>query len=266
MDEKYKEFLDGLQQVGNDPKAVMQYLYANPDYIKYLSEEKAKKEGGKKTATNAVTAIDLLKNLGFTAASLSQIHQASKEAGKLSKPGMPNVPGRDPFLQQALYKAQRGAVDPSQTLAPARQEIQDAYKNNLSQAAQASGGQAGAYQSFAQAANTARMRAGLGLAPIAQQTQLQNQQVYNDLLGQRLGETQNMFQNRQGQYNTNLDQYNLESQYAGAAGASSRQNLYKSLGGVADTVSSNPYYLPFADGIKNYMQKVRNDHRQNTSF
>lgn len=266
MDEKYKEFLQGLQQVGSDPKAVMSYLYSNPDYIQYLQEEKAKEENGKKAATNAVTAIDLLKNLGFTAASLSQIHQASKEAGRLNKPGQPQVPGRDPFLQQALYRAQRGAVDPSQTLAPARQEIQDAYRNNLSQAAQASGGQAGAFQSFAQAANTARMRAGLGLAPIAQQTQLQNQQVYNDLLGQRLGETQNMFQNRQAQYNTNLDQYNLESQYAGAAGASGRQNLYKSLQGVADTVSSNPYYLPFSDGIKSYMQKVRANHQQNTSM
>lgn len=263
---EYKDFLAQLQQVsaGGDSQAVMKFMYANPEYMQLLHEEAAKKEQGTKLATNTSTTIDLLKNLGFTLAAIGQISTASKEASGLVKPSLPTVPGRDPMLAQALYKAQRGVADSSQTLSPAKQEIQDAYNTNLQQAQQASGGQAGAYQSMVQAANTARMRAALGLAPIAQQTQLQNQDIYNQLLSQRLQENQSMFANRFGVSQSAMDQYNLESQAAGAAGSSGRENLYKSIGAAADTMSNNPYYLPFDKGIQGYMMDVKRRNRTNT--
>jgi hypothetical protein len=263
---EYKDFLEQLGQVAatGDQQAVMRFMYANPDYLQLLQEEQAKKEKGAKLASNASTTIDLLKNLGFTLAAVNQISVAAKEAGGLVKPSLPTVPGRDPMLAQALYNAQRGIADPSKTLAPAKQEIQDAYNATLQQAQQASGGQAGTYQSMAQAANTARMRAALGLAPLAQQTQLQNQDIYNQLLAQRLQENQNMFTNRFGVQQAALDQYNLEAQAAGAAGAAGRENLYKSIGAAADTLSDNPYYLPFDKGIKNYMMDVKRRNQANT--
>lgn len=263
---EYKDFIQELNRIAatGDQQAVMRFMYANPDYLELLQQEQAKKAQGEKLATNTSTTIDLLKNLGFTVAAISQISQGAKEAAGLAKPSMPTVPGRDPMLAQALYNAQRGIADPSTTIAPAKQEIQDAYNNTIAQSQMASGGQAGAYQSMVQAANTARMRAALGLAPLAQQAQLQNQGNYNQLLGQRLQENQNMFANRFDVGNVALNQYNMEAQAAGAAMASGRENLYKSIGAAADTLSSNPYYLPFDTGIKNYMSKVRQDNINNT--
>lgn len=247
-----------------DLNVLLQGFATNPDLAKWAAKQQEAVERGEK-ATKIATGIDLLKNLGFTVAALNQIAVGRKSAAELVKPALPSVPRRDPFLQEALYRSQRGTIDPSQTLAPAQQGIQDAYQNALVQSQIASGGQAGAYQSMAQAANAARMRAALGLAPIAQQTQLQNQEIYNQLLGQRMAETQNMFQNQLGVSQTALDQYNLEAQAAGAAQSSGRQNLYDALGRTADTLSSNPYYLPFDDGIKNYIKRERDKNAYFTS-
>lgn len=268
MDEKelkkqWEDVYSQYQKTG-DMNILLQGFSTNPDLAKWAAAQQEAKERGEKGARLA-TGIELLKNIGFTVASLNQIAQANSAAGQLQRPSIPGAPRRDPLLSEALYRAQRGVVDPAAILAPAKQGIQDAYRENITQAQNLSGGQAGAAQAMTQLANVQRMKASLGLAPIAQQAQLQNQGVYNDLLGQRLAETQNQFQNQFAGAQLGAEQYNLDSQAVGALGQSGRTNLADSLGRVADTISNNPYYLPFNDGIKNYMNKVKQTNTFNTS-
>jgi hypothetical protein len=263
MEELWKSIYGEYQKSG-DLNVLLQGFATNPDLAKWAAAQQKKAGEGEAQAKMAV-GIDLLKNLGFTAASLSQLGKANRAAASLKEPALPTVPGRDPLLSQALYKAQRGVVDPSNVLNPVRQEIQDGYQNALAQSQSASGGQAGAYQSLGQLANLQRMKASLGLGQVGSQVALDNSQNYNQLLSQRLMENQNQFQNQLGVSGMAFDQYNQNAAAAGALGSSARTNLMDSLGRTADTLSSNPYYLPFDDGINSYMEKVRQRNSQNTS-
>lgn len=206
-------------------------------------------------------SIGLLRNLGLTAIAIDQVATANRQ--QVQRPSIPAVPGLSPELSQRLYEAQRGTVDPNAVLNPARQEIQDAYTGALNQAQIASGGNAGSYQAMSNLANIERMKASLGLAPLAQNVKLQNQQVLNDLTGQRVQERQNMFQNQLGASQMAFDQYGQDAAAVGALGQAGRTNLVDASGRVADSMSGlSQYYLPFDDRHKGFMERVFNKNSQ----
>jgi hypothetical protein len=159
------------------------------------------------------------------AQSLNQIAQSKQLASKSRRPSAPAIPQRDQYLQQALRSAQEGNYNVSQAIAPAQAEIGDAYRTQLQNAKTASTGQAGAYGSYAQSAYNARNRAALGLVPLGNEVRQQNVQNYNQLLGLRQNETQNMFENSMASYPYDLQQYQLEQQQANHLGATGRSNL-----------------------------------------
>lgn len=195
-----------------------------PSLGTYLSQKAADAQAGEAQGKFA-TGLRVLSDLGMTAASLSQIAAGKQAAQGLVKPGLAAVPGQNPQLTQALYEAQRGVVNPNAVLDPAKQQIAQGYQNAILQNQMTSGGQASSLQAMNQAANLQRMQASLGLAPLAQDVKVQNQGNFNNLMGQRLQETQNNFQNRASNADQAYNQYWNSAQAAGAAQASGRQNL-----------------------------------------
>ena len=143
-----------------------------------------------------------------------------------------------------MYEARQGVMNPNAILDPAKQEIQNSYLGAQAANQLASGGQAGALQGMNQVANLQRMQANLGLAPIAQEVKMQNQQNYNSLLGQRINETQNQFQNQTSNYGNAWDRYAFGAQAAGALGQSGRTNLADSAQRLAQSIAQGATYAP----------------------
>lgn len=208
-------------------------------------------------ASRGQELIGLLGNLGYIGSSLGQISTANQGAAGLVKPSLPNVPGLSSELSQALYTAQSGA-NINNAINPVKQEIQDAYTAALNQAQVSSGGQAGTYTALANLANIQRMKSANSLVPVAQQVQMQNQGMVNDLLQARLGERQNQFMNQY--YNTQmaLDQYDQDAAAIGGAGSAGRTNLANAVGGATQSLQNlTPYYTGFDNNTSKYMDDVR---------
>ncbi len=170
------------------------------------------------------------------ATSLKQINQGKSLAANTVKPNKPRVPGRDPLLAQAINQAQLGTLDQSKALAPAQLQILDQYLSDINNAKVASSGQAGAYGSLAQVAANRRNRSALDLVPLADQIKAREQGRYDSLLGKRMYETQNNFDNQSQFYGTDLDQYNKDSQTAGNLSATGRVNYRNSLANLGQSI------------------------------
>lgn len=182
---------------------------------------------GQKTANRILEGVNLVLAGTDIANSINQIHQANQASKKSRRPSRPIVPQRDLLLQQALQQA--GNFDSERAIAPVRAEIQDQYLNDIRGAETASTGQAGAYGTYRQLAANRRNRAALNLAPIQDSIEARNQNRYDNLLGMRLDETQNMFQNQASLYPYDLQQYGLDQQAAAQLGSQGRSNLRNSL-------------------------------------
>lgn len=178
-----------------------------------------------KTTETVKNGLNLLLAGADITSSMAQINQSKKLLSQTQRPTRPSVPGRDPYLQQSITQAQKGTFDQSRALAPAQQGIQNQYLSDLSNAKVAATGQAGTYGALAQEAANRRNEANVGLIPIADQIRSNEKQRLDNLVGMRMGETQNQFQNQSSLYNQDLGQYNMDSQTAGALGAIGRQNL-----------------------------------------
>jgi len=170
------------------------------------------------------------------ATSLAQISKGNDLASKIQRPNRPTVPGRDPYLQQALNQAQLGTLDQSKALAPAQLQILDQYLSDINNAKQVSSGQAGVYGALGQEAANRRNRAALNLVPLADQIKAREQENYNNLLGMRMNETQNNFHDQAELYPIDLAQYNRDSQIAGNLAATGRVNLRESLAKAGQSI------------------------------
>lgn len=196
--------------------------------------------------------------------SINQIRSAKRASAKSRKPGRPAVPQRDALLQAALRDAQEGITYEGQrAIAPVQAQIQDQYQNDIQNARIASTGQAGAFGAYAQVAADRRNRAAMNLAPIQDEIRRGQQARYDSLLGQRLQETQNMFQNEASLYPYDLQQYNQDQQAIGALGQAGRTNLRTSLYGLGNqlpTIAGNRYarnkYKQWSDSMAAYGDDV----------
>ncbi len=169
----------------------------------------------------ALSGIDI-------ASSIKQINQANKLA-KTPRPGRPNIPNVDPRLDQALNKAQQGTFDQSRALAPAQLQILNQYLSDINNAKVVSGGQSGTYGALGQVAANRRNEAAQSLIPLADQIKAREQGRYDNLLGMKLQQNQQNFDNQNQLYNVDLDQYNQAQRAAGALGATGRSNLRNSM-------------------------------------
>lgn len=213
-------------------------LKSSPEYkdrlLKISTDAK-----GKELSDKITTGASLLLAGTDVANSIAQIKAANSASRKTRKPSRPAIPQRDNLLAQALRQAQDGNFEAERAIAPVRAEIQDQYQSDLANAKLASTGQAGAYGAYTQLAADRRNRAALNLAPIQDQILARQQQNYNNLLGMRMDETQQMFNNEANLYNTDLDQYNREQQAIASLGAVGRENLRGSLYNLGSNIAQS---------------------------
>lgn len=159
--------------------------------------------------------------------SIAQIREGDKAVSR--RPSRPAAPRRDQLLQQAMRQAQEGQFDAARATAPVEAQIQDQYLSDIQGAKTASTGQAGAYGAYRQVAANRRNRAAMDLAPIQDQVRRGQEERYDNLLGMRQAETQNMYRNQAALYPYELNQYQKERQAAALLGSTGRSNLRGSL-------------------------------------
>lgn len=265
--EEIKHFLSYTAHVDDNKLAKIKAKLSTDEGIKNITDEDVStiiEEGRKQLASDAYkedvltiaqeaesgrtseaikTGLNTLLAAGDIATSVQQINESKNLLNQSKKPGRPSVPGRDPFLQQALNQAQQGSFDSSRALAPAQQGIHNQYLSDLNNAQIASTGQAGTYGALAQVAANRRNEANVGLIPIADQIRNQQQNRLDSLIGLRMNETQNQFQNQSQFYPQDLQQYNLDQQAAGALGATGRSNLRTSLANFGQQIPEAANYL-----------------------
>jgi hypothetical protein len=241
-----QEYAQELMKLGGDSpnilQAVMGAIGSDPETAKYVLKMQQQTEAGKLSGKIA-TGVDALVKAGLTASSLKQIANSNRLAGQIATPQLPPNPTRDPRLEDALNRARGGTIDVNQVLAPAKQGIQDAAAAGMATAQSASRGQAGAYGSMANQINQQRMRAALGLAPIAQQVKSENAQIENQLLGQRAYETQNLLNTQTANAGLAFDQYNRDRAIVGGLGQAGRTNLAEVATSLPDTFRNVADYM-----------------------
>lgn len=237
----------------------------DPEQVKVAQQQVAQQAASAK-AGQLNQGLDILFQGIQAGIGANQISKAKNAASQLQRPSLPGVAASNPQLAQALNDAKLGTINAGDVLRPAQAGIQDAYRAAVNQAQVASGGQAGAYQGMANLANLQRMRAQLGLAPIAQEAKLQNQQIYNQLLGQKLDETQSQFQNRFANAQVAFDQYDKDAQAVGGLGSIGRTNmlnagrqLTQSLQGLTPYITqpTTPYPVQPTPDVGAYARQVR---------
>lgn len=203
-------------------------LQSSPGYKDALLKitQDAEKKG---IADDLASGINLVLAGSDIAQSLNQIRQSNNAVSRSKRPSRPVVPGRDAALAQALRGSQENVNDAGRALGAAKAEIQDQYQNDIQNAKTASTGQAGAFGSYAQVAADRRNRAALGLGPIQDEIRRGQQARTDALIGARMGETQQMYENNAQFYPNDLQQYNNEQNAAATLGAVGRSNLNNSL-------------------------------------
>ena len=175
--------------------------------------------------------------------SVAQIKASDKAIRESRRPSRPAVPGRDQLLSQALRSSQEGQFDAARALAPVEAQISDQFLADTQNAKTASGGQMGAFGSYMQLAANRRNRAAMQLAPIQDEIRRGQESRFDNLLGMRMGESQQMFRNQAFLYPHDLNQFNNEQQAAAHLGATGRLNfrdsLYNMGGQIAGAVGNN---------------------------
>jgi hypothetical protein len=253
-EEKIKKVMEGGEFTSSEElrDAVLQagvMLQTTDSYKDIIAEQQAENQGAELSGKIA-QGLNLLMGVKDIADSTKQINEANALAAKNKRPARPVVPQRDLYLQQALRSAQEGTFDSARAMAPVQAEIQDQYLTDMANAQTASTGQAGAFGAYAQLAANRRSRAAMNLAPVADTIRAREQQRYDNLLGARLEETQNMFQNQASLYPHELQQYRNDQEIAANLGATGRSNLRNSIFGVASQI-------PQAVGDQYAKQKYR---------
>jgi len=246
-----RPILDKIGQSGN-PTLIAQATMFSPQIIQAAETSANKEEYLQKVQQMGGIlqgAVDLTQ-LGMA---YDQIRTANSAARQTAMPQPPQTPWLNPQLTEAIYNAQRQAGDISYAIDPAKQQIQQAYTQALGQAQSVTGGQASNYQALANLANQQRMQAAVNLVPIGQQARMENQGVSNQLLGQRIQEQQNQFNNQLYSYQPHYEQFNNKQQAIGALGSQGRTNAF-------DVISRLPEYLnylPFDEQSNNFIKNAR---------
>jgi hypothetical protein len=253
-DGKVPSIQDATKLLMNAGNAAM----STPAYKEHMLEIQKDAEKGKLTDSVA-QGIDLVLKGSDIAQSIAQIHAANRGLRSSRRPVRPAIPQREAALQAALRDSQQGNEQAARAMAPVQAQIQDQYNSDIANARTASTGQAGAFGAGAQLASDRRNRAALNLAPIQDQFAQQQRDRQDRLVGQRMDETQRMYDNNAALYPYDLHQYNLEQEQIGALGSQGRSNLrnslYNAAGSVAPAVANAVTNRKYAD-LRNRAQMM----------
>lgn len=203
-------------------------LQSSPEYKEQTLRIAEDAEAGRVSA-NITEGLNMIMGGVDIASSINQIRKSDQALSRSRRPSRPSIPQRDVYLQQALRSAEEGTMDAGRALAPVQAQINDQYLSDMSNAKTASTGQSGQFGAYAQLAANRRNRSAMQLAPLQDEIRRGQQARYDNLLGQRLDETQNMFQNQASLYPYDLQQYNRDQDAAAALGSTGRMNLRDSL-------------------------------------
>ncbi len=230
------------------------------DTYKTQTLDLAKDAEAGRVSDRVATGLNTLLSGMDIAASNKQIAAANKLAST-PKPGRPAIPTQDTMLAQALNQAQQGTFDQSRALQPAQLGILNNYLSDINNAKQASSGQSGIYGSLAQVASNRRNAANQELMPLADSIKAREQGRLDSLIGMRMDQTQNNFNNQNSLYNNDLNQYNLDQQAAGALGATGRANLRNSYANLGQQIPAIAGQIAAAkyDNIYNQMANYGHD-------
>lgn len=237
-DEELKDLNDRIEKAkesGIVPKELneqaafqaAQTFMQSPVYKSQMAKIIADADSGK-LSDRLTTAFNIALGGADVGQSINQIEQSKNLLDRSVRPGKPAPIVSDQNLAQALRQAQQGTYDVSQQLAPAQAQAQDQYASDLQNAKTASTGQAGAFGAYAQAAANRRNRAGLEQSALGSQIMMQNRANYNQLLGLKQQENQNIFHSQAFSYPYDLNQYQTEQQTAARLGQVGRENLRNS--------------------------------------
>jgi len=194
------------------------------------------------------------------ASSVSQVRNSNRAINSLVRPEAPTIPGIDPALDNAIRGAEVGTMDAARAVAPARQAIQDGFNQDLAQASIIGQGQASTTGALGQVAALRRNRAIGNLSPQIDSIRAREQSRLDSLIGRRMSQNNQNFQNRFRQHQLDLSQFNLDSQAAGnlgSVGRLNRRNAMNSLMSAAPGViaRSNPR---FNDRFSDYEMQLNN--------
>jgi hypothetical protein len=235
-----RQQMDIAQQKGIIPKeldeqvafkAMEQYMQS-PAYKEHLAGMVADQKAGK-LGDRLSGVLNIALSGGDIAQSINQISQSKNALAKSVRPGRPAPISSDQNLQQALRQGQEGTYDVSKQLAPAQAAANDQYLEDIQNAKTASAGQSGAFGAYTQAAANRRNRAGLEQSALGSQIMQQNRQNYQGLLGLKQQENQNIFNSRNANYGTDMQQYQYEQQAAANLGRVGYENLNRGVNSLA---------------------------------
>lgn len=193
------------------------------------------------------TGINVLSNVIDLGISRSQVKESDRALRNLNKPLPPKGIQANINLQQAISQlsGQTAYADQLPEINAARQDIADTFQTQVSQANVASGGQAGQFQAYTQAAANQRNKALTNLAGLTSQTRQGMRGQMGQLIGQQIDEERSRAYLDNYQFNTQLGQYNLERNQALQQGSIGRHNqrnaIFSLLGNVGGYLSEQQY-------------------------
>lgn len=231
-----ENFIPDPELLKNGALEAIKQIQASPIHREKLAKL-FETRAGEKVSSKLADGINMVLGGVDIGISNRQIQASNEMARKSRRPSRPTVPGRDVLLQNALRQAEQGTFDASRAMAPVEAQIQDQYLSDIQGAKTASTGQAGAYGAYRQLASNNRNRAALNLAPIQDEVRRGQQARYDNLLGMRMDETQNMYRNQAYLYPYDLQQYNADQQAVAALGSSGRNSLRNSLYNMGQTAA-----------------------------
>lgn len=239
-----------LYQDNTVPLSALQSLISvSPDTIQAAQQSRDQQEFAQRMQQMYGAAQGLV-DLTQLINSFGQIRTADRAAQTAVMPTPPPAPPPSTQLSEELYSAQRRAGDIGYAINPATQQLNQAYTQALGQAQAASGGQASNYQALANLANQQRMQAALQLVPMAQQARMENQQLTNQLLGQRLQEQQRGFENQMAAYPYQFDVFTRRQDAIGALGSQGRSYAFDAISRLPEYLQ----YLPYDDDSNNFIR------------
>ncbi len=186
-----------------------------------------------KTGQAVVAGINTLLAGGDLIQSQQQINKFKSESRKSRRPGRPPVLERDPYLAAAKADALQESYAPSVAERAASAGIQEAYQGDIANAKVASGGQAGAFGAYGQAASSRRGRRTLEMAPTINDIEMQRKGRIDRLAGQSAAENQAINQSASQYYPTDLRQYQFEQEQLANLGQAGYGNRRVATGELA---------------------------------
>lgn len=180
-------------------------------------------------------------------ASLGQIQRSNSLYSSLIPPSIPTLPSTDPALNQQLFSAQRGTMNAGTAMAAANVGINDAYNQEVQEATNTAGGQAGMRQSLINEANLNKMRASVAMLPELDNIRAREEGRADQLASTRAELDQQGYSRQLDAATLAFQNYYKNAEAIGNLGAMGHSNLFGQLGDLSKTLIpatmafSNPY-------------------------